>query len=237
MAFGPALATAAISGGVGAIGDIISRNDAAKQARATAEARNAVLTKYLQRQAELAKESRGYFDTRMGDYAPGAQEAALTSAQDARTATSTGAITAPTDASEVAFSGSTPAVVRSEYAKRMLAAFNSATERAKASGKLGGYSDNWLNNNVGIADTGRRIDTVNNFSRAETGMLNDQMDFAEIGAKREPSMWGPLLSGIGKIGMSAAGSGFGGGNLFGAGSASLFGGNPVNVGSATSYTR
>jgi|WetSurMetagenome_2_1015567.scaffolds.fasta_scaffold421351_2 hypothetical protein len=199
-------AVGALAGPVGmtVLGGAMQRRDAAAQARATAEARNNILTQYLQKQADFAKESRGYLDTRMGDYAPGAQDAALSNAQTARTATSTGAITGPSDGSEIAFSSSAPAVVRGEYAKRMLSAFNSATERAKASGKLGGYGDTWLGNNVGIADTGRRIDTVNNFSRGETGILNDQMDLAEIGAKKEASIWGPILSGAGKIGTSLA---------------------------------
>lgn len=198
MADWDAVGLAAGPVGMTILGGLMQRRDAAAQAAAIATARNSVLTQYLQKQAALGKEGRGYFDTRMGDYAPGAQDTALAGAQDARTATSTGAITAPTDGSEIAFSGSTPAVVRGEYAKRMLNAFNYATDRAKASGKLGGYGDTWLGNNIGIADTGRRIGTVNNFAAAESAMLPDQQDFAQIAATKRPSMWGPILSGVGQ---------------------------------------
>lgn len=209
--------------GMNVLGGLMGRSDAASMAKDKAIARNAALTRSLEKQAQYAAENRGNFDTRMTDYAPGAQDKALTGAQDARTATSIGAITAPTDASEMGFSKSAPDVVRSEYAKRMLGAYQYATDRAKASGKLGGYGDTWLDNNVGIADTGRRIGTVNNFSQAENAMLPAQMDLAEQSVTRRPSMWGPILQ---TGGMLLAGSGARGGlsSMFGSGNLGEVGG-------------
>jgi hypothetical protein len=198
------LVSAALSAG----GSYLSGQDAASRSSDIAGARTAALVASLKRQAEFGKEGRGYFDTRMGDYAPGAQDTALTGAQTDRTSDIMGNLSAPTPVSDIPLSASAPNAVKGEFGKRMLSAFQQATDRAKAAGKLGGYGDTWMGNNMGIADTGRRIGTVNNFSRAEGGLLGAQQDFAEIGATRAPSIWGPALSAAGGLAAGAAGRGW-----------------------------
>ena len=121
--------------------------------------------------------------------APGAQDAILTDAQGARTTAITGNQTAPSDGSDVAISRSAPKIVRGEIAKRMLDAFNASTDRAKAMGTLGGYTDAWLSNNLGLQDTSRRIGTVNNFSQAESSLLGSEQDLAQQAATKTPSIW------------------------------------------------
>lgn len=196
-------ASAALSAG----GAAISSSEARSNANSRANARNSVLAQSLDRQAQWGKEARGYFDSRMGDYEKPAQEASLTKAQDNRTADITKNMTTPTTG-DIPLSGSTPEVVKSEIAKRMLTTFQQATDRAKAAGKVGGYGDTWLGNNMGVTDTARRVGTVNNFSANDAALLPARQDLAEIGATKAPSIWGPLLSAGGQVVAAGAGRGW-----------------------------
>jgi hypothetical protein len=202
------LPLALAAGGTAAsiFGGLLGQKDAEEDKRARTEARMASLRRSLARQDAFSGEARGYFDTRMGDYAPGVQDTRLTSAQGARTNAITSNITVPT-ADDVTYSRSAPDVVRGALAKRMLGVFNDATERAKAAGALGGYGDTWQGNALGVADTGRRIATVNDFSRQEAALLPMEQDLAEAGAAKKPSMWGPILQAGGNLATSFAGRG------------------------------
>lgn len=190
-------------------GGMISRNEANSSAAAQAAARQRVLRESLDRQSALGKEAGGIFKDRMKDYGPGAQKNALADSQASRTADITSNIEAPPTAaaSTVPLAGSAPAVVKGEIAKRMLASFTAATDKAKALGKLGGYSDNWMNNGVGVTDASRRIGTINNFSRGEAAILPGMQDLAQAGAVEQPSIWGPLLTAGGSIMSGMAGKG------------------------------
>lgn len=196
-------ASAALSTG----GAMISSNEAQANQERVANARNSVLSQTLDRQAQWGKEARGLFDTRMNDYQPATQGESLTKAQDARTADITKNVTAPT-ASDIPLSGSTPEVVKSEISKRMLATFQQAQDRAKAAGKVGGYGDNWLGNNMGVTDTARRVGTINNFSGNDAALLPARQEFAEVGARQPASIWGPILSAGGNIAAAGAGRGW-----------------------------
>jgi hypothetical protein len=196
----------AASAGLSAGGAAIQRSEADANANSIASARNGVLQQYLDRQRKLGEEGRGYFDTRMQDYAPGKQAEALDKAQADRTEGILKNVSAP-NVDAVPLTGSTPQVVKSEIAKRMLATFQQATDRAKAAGKLSGYGDSWLGNNLGVADTARRVGTVNNFSQNEAALLPNEQQFAEVAARKQPSIWGPILSAGGNLVASAAGRG------------------------------
>lgn len=188
-------------------GDLISRRDAIENANAIAEARNSVLLKYLSDQKKLEQEGRGYLKTTLDTYAPGNTQ--LPDAQAARTGVITSTMGGPSDPGDITVSRSAPKNVRGTIAKRMLASFEDATERAKAMGSLGGYGDQWSNNNAGIVDTGRRINTLNNFSRGNSGILSSQQDLAQIGATQQPSIWGPVLSAGGSLLMNVGAGGMG----------------------------
>lgn len=188
----------------------MQRSDAQKNAGAQAAARNAVLADYIRKQNGLEAEGRGHLDNTMAGYAPGAQDQRLQDAQTARVGAATGAMGPMSDPNAVTVSGSAPPVVRGEIAKRMLAAFQSATDRAKAMGNLSGYGDQWFQNNADIADSARRIGTLNNFARGNAGILQSQQDLAQLGATKAPSIWGPILSGAGSLAMSIGAGGMGG---------------------------
>jgi hypothetical protein len=191
---------------MGIAGGLMEERDRREDAAARAKARMDSLRRSLKRQDAFSGEARGYFDTRMGDYAPGVQDTRLVDAQSARTGTITSNLTVPT-ADDVPYSRSAPAAVRGALAKRMLDVFNDATERAKAAGALGGYGDTWQSNALGVADTGRRIGTVNDFSRQEAALLPMEQDLAEAGAAKQPSLWGPIMKAGSQLAMKFATSG------------------------------
>src|SRR3990167_5197072 len=97
--------TLAIAAALGAGGALWGKSEAAKQAEATARARNDVLRASLARTDANAVENRGLFDLRLGDYAPGVQPAALETSQTTRANNNAAALTGP-DAKAVTFSGS-----------------------------------------------------------------------------------------------------------------------------------
>jgi hypothetical protein len=201
-----AWAIPAIGVGMQVAGGLMQRDDAQKNATAQAQARNSVLLDYLKKQQGLETEGRGFLDNTMAGYAPGAQDSLLAGKQDARTAAATTAMGPMSDPNSVTVSGSAPTAVRGEIAKRMLSAFQGATQRAKAMGQLSGYGDQWVENNSGIADSARRIGTLNNFSRGNTGILPSQMDLAQMAATKQPSIWGTALSAGGSCLTAASGS-------------------------------
>ena len=197
---------AAIGLGANILGGLISRSDGIENANAIAAARNAVLLDYLKKQKKLEMEGRGHLDTTVGTYAPGNTQ--LADAQGARMGAIETTQGGMSDPGAVTVSRSAPKNVRGEIAKRMLTAFQDSTARAKAMGSLGGYGDQWSNNAVNIGDTGRKINTLQNFSRGNSAILQSQQDLAQIGATKEPSIWGPVLQAGGSLLMKG---GFGGG--------------------------
>lgn len=206
VTLGVLAAATALSGA----GSIMGSGDAARRARDTARARNAVLNTSLAKIDANTAENKAAFDARMGDYAPGVQGNALQAAQDARVTGNTGAMTAG-DAGDVALSGSAPAVVRGAIAKRMLEAFQGARQRAEASGKLGGYGDVWMNNRFGISDTANKIGTVNNFAAGQGRITGALQDLTEQASYRPPALLPQVLQFAGSVLGGAAGRGMFGG--------------------------
>ena len=198
-------------------GAAVSSHESSKNAESIAAARNKALMQSLARQRAFADEARGMFNQRMGGYQPDAQAKSLDDAQTARTDAAT-ANMVPASPSDVPISGTAPDVVKGVVAKRLLDSFTAATDRAKAAGRLGGYGDNWLGGDFGVADTARRIGTINNFAQHEARLLPMEQDFAQIAATKQPSILGPLLSTAGNIFAAGAGKGW-----------TPFGGSPVTI--------
>ena len=195
-----ALGSAAASG----VGSMINMSEMRADQEARAAARMQALREHQARQKTFQDENRKTYEERAQDYTPENQGKVLQNAQDARTEDITQGVKGPT--TDVALTGSAPSVVEGELAKRMLTAFNKSTDQAKALGKLGGYGDQWFTNNMGLLDSGRKIDTVNSFSRQEAALLPGYQDLAEAGAARAPSGIGTIMSGLGQIGGYYAGA-------------------------------
>ena len=191
-------------------GGILSRNEATKNAERQAAARNAVLADNIAKQQGFFGENKGVWDANIANYAQPAQEQRLQTAQDTRGANNAGNIT-QVDPSSIPTQMDASPAVKSEIAKRMLASFTSATDRAKNVGKLSGYGDAWLQNQIDNKQADRDIGVTNQFSAGRKALLDPEQDAAAAAAYKQPSIWGPVLQGAGSV-MSAAGGagGFGG---------------------------
>lgn len=200
----------AVGAGLSGAGSYLGKKDASKNAADVAAARNRVLRENLGKIDQFAAQGRGLFDTRMADYSPTAQGGALTNAQTARSGEMTSGMTAP-PVGDIPLSADAPNAVKSEIAKRMLSAFQTATERAKASGKLGGYNDAWTTNALGVNDTGRRVGTINNFARGEASLIEPLQDAAAVQAYKPPALLPQVMTFAGNILAGAGGRGMGGG--------------------------
>lgn len=194
-------------------GKLISNNESVSAANRDAAARNAVLKDTLAREQGFADQNAGQLNSNIAHYAPGAQDTQLADAQAARTATSTGNITSA-NPNDVPISADAPPAVRGEIAKRMLAVHDGVVNRAQLSGKLGGFGDTWLKNNLNTAEADRNIGVSNNFAAGEKAILAPQQDAAAASVYKPPSIWGPALTAAGSLAAGAAGAGKGIGNLF-----------------------
>lgn len=206
MCFDPVSASLLIGGAAaGGAGSLIGKNDALANAQREAAARNRVLATGVDKQQGYADANRGEFNNTVGNFTAPNQAGVLSDAQDKRTGTITGNMTAP-DPGSVPL-GDSPAASKSDLAKRMLSVFSAATDRAKAQGKLGGYGDQWLNNGLGVTDTTRNIDTRNNLAATDAAAIAPLQDAAAAASYKPPSIWGPLLQAGGTILGGAAGAG------------------------------
>lgn len=205
---GVAIAGAGTAASIG--GGIISRNEASDNARRQAEARNAKLAANLGILDIYAADNAKTFDTNIGHYAQPAQQQRLEGAQQHRGDVGAGAMT-DLNPNEVPISADASPAVRGEIAKRMLAVHNGAVERAKATGKLGGYTDAWAQNELDNKQAARDIGVTNNYAEGRKAIIGAESDNAASAATQSPSIWGPLLQGVGSIATSAGGAMAGGG--------------------------
>src|SRR5258708_3766929 len=189
-------------------GGIMGRNDALANAQAQAEARNAVVRDAIGKLNVFGAQNRGTFDANMTNYDPATQAAQLQSAQDTRSGNNVNAITTQDPNATPIQADASPAT-RADLAKRMLAVHDQAVGRAKSMGQLGGYSDQWINNQLGNAQAGRDIGVVNNFAEARNALVQPEAALAAAAAYNTPSLWGALLSGAGSTMSAAGGAGIG----------------------------
>lgn len=187
-------------------GGILGRNDALKNAQRQAEARNAVLADNIAKQQGFFNDNKGVWDTNIARYGQPAQEARLQTAQDTRSNNNVGNIKQVDTASIPTQADASPAV-KSEIAKRMLATFNQSTERAKSMGKLGGYSDAWMQNQLDNRQADRDINVTNSFAEGRKALLAPEQEAAGMTAYKPPSIWPTLMKGAGSIASAAGGAG------------------------------
>jgi hypothetical protein len=214
----PITATLLLGGtGLNLFGGIIGQNDALANATAQANARNAVVRSAINQLDQYGAQNRGTFNDLMAGYSPTNQATTLAADQAKRSDSNVNAITTENPNATPIQADASPAT-RSDLAKRMLAVHDMAVDRAKAQGQLGGYSDAWLTNELNNAQAGRDIGVINNFAEGRKALVQPESDLAAAAAYRPPSIWGPLLSGLGSIavgfgGRSLGGFDYGGANL------------------------
>jgi hypothetical protein len=89
--------------------------------------------------------------------------------------------------------------VAAEYAKRAGAAHDYAAGIGQAEDNLGGYGDTWFQNNLRDQQASRDIGVTNSYSNEEKSLLPARQQLAQATAYKQPSIWGPVLSGVGSI--------------------------------------
>jgi hypothetical protein len=59
-----------------------------------------------------------------------------------------------------------------------------------ATGKLGGYGDQWFNQNLGEQDAARKLGVGNLFANETKSLIDPEQDLAAAAAYKTPSTWG-----------------------------------------------
>jgi len=185
----------------------------AQQQTAEAAARNAVLGQYQDRNKGYIAQNQGVLGTEIGGFAKPAQEAQ----QSALTAGRQGAIRSAIDAGPVAASRlrdtDSPAVA-SAYAREMQDKMALSHSQGDAQGALSAFGDNWDRNALSVAGANRNIGTTNAISQNDMSTLPAAQDLAGFQTrkiiKQAPAAnrtAGNLLTGLGTLGATVAGSG------------------------------
>lgn len=207
MCTGVELLTALASAGLGTAGQMITSSEQQANAKRQAEARNEKLNVAMQKNDQLAKESRAAFDARQQNATADNIEQDRADKTQQREDQLTQAVDSTPASPQVSLSGSAPTVIKSDLAKRMATAMGDAKDSAKAQAKLGGYGDAWLGQGFQDVQAGRDIGTNANFASGNMAILPYQQDIAEQHAYKPISPIGGLLSGFGSMLGSYGGGG------------------------------
>src|SRR5262249_8012648 len=140
------------------------------------------------------------FSGAIGAVTPGG----LQTAQNARVATNTGNIVAPSASGPAneplpPISSDAPPAEASERNAALKSAFDFTNNAATAQGKLGGFSDQWFNSDLAKQDAARKIGVANSNANNIKSLIGPEQDLAAAAAYRPPSPWGSLLSGTGNL--------------------------------------
>lgn len=197
---------AALSG----TGSMISQKGNFDNQTGMAQASNAELAKSNAKQQGFAGQNADTLGTDLSFYQPDAQAKQLATAQQTRGANNVANISAPDAAPQAAVPAGTPPAVAAEYAKRAGAAHDYAAGVGQAEGDLGGYNDSFFQNSLRDQQANRDIGVTNSYSNEEKSLLPARQQLAQAAAYKQPSIWGPLLTGAGNMMASAGGSKLGG---------------------------
>jgi hypothetical protein len=193
-----AAATAASVTGAG-----IQSREAIDNANRIAKARNARLEQMRTENQKFNDQSREIFNQRVADI-DGGVNANLGVAQAETTAGIQGNLPAPE--TEAPVDGNAPQVVKSDFAKKMADTFRQSTERAKAQGKLQGYSGYFAKQGTDDEAARRGIGVNANFAAGNMGILPHIQDLAEVQAFRSSSGLGEAMQALGQVAGGYAGT-------------------------------
>lgn len=201
---GPLLAS-----GLGVAGQMIQQNEAQQQAQRQAEARNEELRRTLLKNDTLAQEGRDTFSKRVTDADRAKVDQQQQKAKTQRAEELNKSVEATPDMQKeqgAEISGTAPAVVGNDLAKRMGAALDENKAAANKLSALGSYGDSWLKQGFLDTQAGRNVGTTTNKAAGNSAILPYAQDFAEYKATRPISPLGGILSGFGNMIGSWAGS-------------------------------
>lgn len=171
----------AVTSLVGTAASMSAQKEAEARAQRQAEARNNEMKRTLRKNDEIADQSRDRFNARVNRANQEQMEQDQAKAQENReTKLEEAVLAVPEDGTVAApITGSAPAVVKSELAKRMGDAVAQGKNQAKALAQLSAYGDSWLNQGFLDQAAGRDIGVSNNFAAGNMAVLPYAQDFAE----------------------------------------------------------
>lgn len=199
------LATAAIGSALGGAGAGITQAENTQNAQNISDARNAVLLNQTGKNNAIAADSRGAFDTRMGQIQPAAVQQQQTDVSGQRAGMIDSNL--PTiNASTFPGSASSSEAVKSAIAQSVGQALDTARQKAASQAALGGYGDLFQRMGLQDSDASRKIQTDVGFAQANNALTPQLQDFAEHDASKPNSGLGAIFTGAGNALGSVAGS-------------------------------
>lgn len=209
------LATAAVSG----LGSLVSASEQNASNRAMVEARNKATTDELARQKGFQTQAGDVFSGALGRFSPANYGASLDAAKAGAGAFLRG--NQPMAAGSITLKGAPP--VAADYeAKTIADAFGRNADRSTTLGNLTGYGQQGFDDAMALSGSGRKLDTINNFSRGSASLTPLEREVAGNNAYRPPSGLGDILSFAGNLGSFKSGAGT-------LPTASIFGNKPLDI--------
>ncbi len=193
-------------------GTAMQQHEQQQMAERQAEARNEALRATLLKNDRLARESRQTFDQRLqkGSKDTVDQQNAKAGKGRANDLQKSVEATAEMEDTQGAnISGTAPAIVGSDLAKRMQTVLQDGKTQATALGKLGAYGDSWLKQGFLDTQAGRDIGVTTNKAAGNSAIMPYSQDFAEMQATHPLSPIGGILAGLGSAMGSIGGYGTG----------------------------
>lgn len=195
------------------VGGGMTAKEAQRNDQREADARNRVLKDTLRKNDQHSADSRAAFQRRIADSGADPAKAQLEDAQSQQTTALQSNLN--TTGIEAPLAGDAPQVVKTSMAKSLKDSFAQSMDKAKLAAKLGGYNAQARDNAIADSSLGDAINTNNGFVRGNMSVMPYLQDYAGLGARKPSSGLGQMLSAVGGLASSAAGSKAGGAKMFG----------------------
>lgn len=205
----PALIAAAVGTAASVAGSHLQNQAQQKNAEARADARNAVLRTFQDKNEQLSQEARTALDKRLAMEEQTPQEAAEAPRRE-RADSAASVMSRGSSADPIPLGGNVPTVVSDDFAKGQEDTASAASDRADALAATRAFGDMLFNKGLATQGTGRDIGMVNTFAQANSRLLPHQQDLAEqskMGVGRGMGSFGGVLGSLGSGLSSAAGAG------------------------------
>lgn len=221
---------------LGAAGSAAQTMSAQKSARRQADARNAALATFLDKNEELSAEAQEALQKRLAveeqDPTEGVNQLIAPREEVATTSIGRQSVAAP-----IPLGGNVPKVVASDAAAAQGQTDADARRRARDLANTRAFGDLLFNRGLATEDARRDIGQVNSFAQANARLLPIQQDLAQQAAASRGGTLGTIggiASALGSLGSAAAGGGgfgvFGGGGSAAPLTSPLPRARPINLG-------
>jgi hypothetical protein len=129
----------------------------------------------------------------------------LGTAQTARTNTILCNVRGP--AAGITIASDVPPALAASRASQMKNATDFVNNQGAATGKLGGYGDQWFNSNLEEQNAARKVGIGNLFANEEKSLISPRQDLAAAAAYKTPSWIPGVMQGVGSMLGSYSGRG------------------------------